>query len=373
MPHFRETASTTDCNTTCLSDQGILYFFGKISIGQQAGEKSNWRIPVPIANLPIIKQVSCGYAFTYCIDENECVWGFGSNDSGQLGIDRDTITNITQPQIIPGLPLAQSISGGSNHGLFICDSNLWSIGSNDMAQLCLGHTKHAILTQTNFSNISKISASFNRSLFQNDKGEIYGCGSNEYGQLGLGHKKSPQIEVCFIPNQPANIIDFCGLYHSLFLDMDGNVYAVGYGIRGSIGNGRCQNIFQIEQIKNIPLIKAINSCRDSCYLIDDDDNVWSFGNNMHSQLGHGKKTKFIHTPKKIPNLSGIQAISGGGYGYHVLLKDYNGRIFGFGDNNYGQLGISKENPMVPELMEEQYFSIWDASLGMRNKSKSARK
>ena len=62
------------------------------------------------------------------------------------------------------------------YGLFICDSNLWSIGNNCEAQLCLEHQNQVKLSQTKFSDIFKISASFNRSLFQNFDGEIYGCG-----------------------------------------------------------------------------------------------------------------------------------------------------------------------------------------------------
>ena len=45
--------------------------------------------------------------------------------------------------------------------------------------------------------ISKISAGYDHSLFQNNKGEIFECGYNKHGECGLGHFDSPQITPSF--------------------------------------------------------------------------------------------------------------------------------------------------------------------------------
>ena len=67
------------------------------------------------------------------------------------------------------------------------DDNFWSCGRNEFGQLCLGDTEDRSKPQkTSFSNISKISAGCDHSLFQNDKGEIFSC-YNHHGQCGLGH------------------------------------------------------------------------------------------------------------------------------------------------------------------------------------------
>ena len=92
------------------------------------------------------------------------------------------------------------------------DSNLWSWGRNGSGQLCNGEMVDRLIPQkTSFSNISKISAGFNHSLFQNDKGEIFSCGNNQHGACGLGHFNDPQITPSLISNTPSNIIQFvCG-------------------------------------------------------------------------------------------------------------------------------------------------------------------
>ena len=109
------------------------------------------------------------------------------------------------------------------------DSNLWSWGRNDCGQLCHGDEEDRSKPQkTSFSNISKISAGCDHSLFQNNKGEIFSCGYNRYGQCGVSHSNESKIIPSLIPNAPPNIVHFvCGSSHNLFLDSEGNVFYVG--------------------------------------------------------------------------------------------------------------------------------------------------
>ena len=166
------------------------------------------------------------------------------------------------------------------------------------SELCLGKQwdQTTRFQKTSFSNISKISASYNHSLFQNDKGEIFACGANKWGQCGLGHFNHPQITPSLIPNVPSNIVQFvCGNYHSLFLDSEGNVFCVGDNFFGQLGlahktnqNDTSQNV--LNKISNIPPIKIISCGFSSSYLIDFGGNLWSFGNNEYGQLGLGHNT-----------------------------------------------------------------------------------
>lgn len=378
-------AATSDFHTVCLSDFGTVHSFGRKEnnpfgiLGIEEGahlnplsKDENISVPTQISNLTRIKQISCGYGFTVCLDEEECLWSFGSNDHGQLG----TSTRSIAPQKITGIPPVQAISCGSFHMLFICDSNLWSVGGNSHFQLCLEGNPSCPgfppPQQTKFSQICRISAGHNVSLFQNDMGEIFGCGLNSYGQLGLGHFNSPQIKVCKIPNLPENIIDFCGVFHTLFLDGDGNVFSVGYNTNGALGIGTNSHESTIKKIDNIPPIVAISAIRDSSYLIDDEGYVWSFGNNDNGQLGHGNLNN-INIPTKINSLKNIQQLSRAGYGHHFLVKEYEGKIHCMGDNKYDQLSFKNTvNVTSPAPMDPEYFSIWGTPR-MWSKTKSARK
>ena len=87
----------------------------------------------------------------------------------------------------------------------------------------------------------------NHSLIENDKEEIYACGLNHFGQLGL-KGDSPQIEPCIIPNTPSNIVQICvGSSHTLFLDVEGNVFSFGWNAHGQLGLGHTTDQHEINK------------------------------------------------------------------------------------------------------------------------------
>ena len=363
-------------HTITVSNDGVVHSFGQNDEGQLGlGHNNNVSLPTPIPNLSQIKQVSCGYKFTVCVDYDGYMWSFGGNKGGQLGTGNTIKFNV--PQKIPNIPPVFSVSCGKDHILAIAndDSTLWSCGNNMYGQLCLGNKKNqSTFQKTAFSNISKVSSGNHYSLFQNNKGEIYVCGHNYYGGLGLGHFDSPQITPTCIPNLPANIIEFvCGISHNLFLDAEGNVFAVGYGYYGQLGLDQSASLSLLNQIENIPPIRTISCTSCSSYLIDFEGNVWNFGSNLGAQLGHGdKKNRYV--PTKIEFLKDIQQISYGCCGYgHYLVKDSQGNIFAIGNNSNGQLGTGDTKLLsTPKKISSKYFSIW-GECQIASRAKSARK
>ena len=159
-------------HTITLSNDGTVYSFGNNSDGQLGlGHNNNISLPSRITNLRKIKQVSCGGNFTVCIDYEGFLWTFGNNRIGQLGTGNSTPFNV--PQKIQEIPPVLSVACGELHTLTITkDSNLWVCGYNGEGQLFLKSLENqAKFRQTSFSNISKISAGYRYSLFQNNKGK----------------------------------------------------------------------------------------------------------------------------------------------------------------------------------------------------------
>ena len=367
-------------HTITLSNNGTLYSFGSNEQGQLGlglSHKQNVSLPTPIQNLPKISQVSCGSFFTVCVDCEGFMWSFGHNDHGQLGTGNRL--NGFFPQKIEDIPPVLSVSCGAHHTLIITtDSNLWSCGYNFFGQLCQGtrrgslHPLNSKPQKTSFSNISRISAGYDHSLFQNDKGEIFGCGYNQRGECGLGHSNDAQVTPSLIPNAPSNIVHFvCGDYHNLFLDSDGNVYSVGKNWFGSLGLGHNTDQNVLSKIPDIPPIQTISCVGASCYLIDFEGNLWTFGRNNYGQLGNGDQTK-KNAPKVISTLKDIQQISYGCCGHHFIAKNSQNQIFITGRNDYGQLGTGdNQSVLVPKEINSQYSTIWRDVL--HNRAKSARK
>lgn len=68
-----------------------------------------------------------------------------------------------------------------------------------------------------------------------------------------------------------------------------------------------------------------------------DGKLWTFGNNFYGQLGLGYYSSRVLTPTEVPGLSNVVAVACGQYHTAVILSD--GRLWTFGSNNDGQLGL----------------------------------
>ena len=109
----------------------------------------------------------------------------------------------------------------------------------------------------------------------------------------------------------------------------------------------------------------------SCYLIDFEENLWTFGDNAFGQLGQGDKMQ-LKTPKIINTLKDVQQISYGSCGYHFLAKNSQNQIFTTGYNDWGQLGTGDTQSLsIPKEINSQYSTFWGNQFYSR--AKSARK
>ena len=113
-------------HTITISDDGVVYSFGKNNVGQLGlRHNNNVSLPSPICGLPKIMEISCGASFTVCVDYEGGLWSFGDNKYSQLGTGNKSNYNI--PQKIEHIPPVRSVSCGLYHTLIITnDSNLWS-------------------------------------------------------------------------------------------------------------------------------------------------------------------------------------------------------------------------------------------------------
>ena len=381
---------TGQAHTVCLSDDGVVYTFGRNCNGQLGlGYKSMIdvvAVPTAIPNIPKIIMISCGNHFTVCLDETKSIWSFGENNSGQLGYHNQRHIEICyRPKKIQNIPKVKSISCGGEHTLFITtDLDLWAFGSNGYGQLFLGTKSPSYFNEfidqkpqkTKFFDVSIICGGSYSSIMQNKKEEIYTCGINRMGQLGLGHFNSPIIEPCIISNPPLYIKDICcGIAHSLFLDVEGNVYSTGDNEYGNLGLAHNQNVNELTQIMNIPPIQFISCIGQSSYLIDFEGNLWSFGFNLDGQLGFEEDAKYMQIEPIMANcFSNIQQVAKGCCGNHCLVNDSQNNIFVMGNNNSSQLGRNGRcSVLYPRKMDPKYLNIWGEPKIFNSKAKSARK
>jgi alpha-tubulin suppressor-like RCC1 family protein len=129
------------------------------------------------------------------------VWGWGNNEDGQLG--DGTLTGHSTPERVTGLPV--SIAGISVGGQFAevlgTDGSVWGWGTDDVGQLNIAPPSAAVTRPVSViaagSRITQISAGFAHMLALRSDGTVLGWGWNFFSQLGngLGAQTSGPVQV----------------------------------------------------------------------------------------------------------------------------------------------------------------------------------
>jgi alpha-tubulin suppressor-like RCC1 family protein len=263
------------------------------------------------------------YGSSLVFDAKGQVFGFGYNGNGVLGLGKlDEITTdelyLTKSE---NLGMITAISTGAEHSLLLNSrGQVFSTGTNHVGEAGLGLMVAFVTIPTLIkdiqANIVAISAGFNHSLLLDNQGRVYSFGSNDHGQLGI-----EKVRIRCIPT----LIE-------TFHDGDGLI---------------------IER----PQIVAISA--GNCYslLLDSQGRVFSFGSDHHGKLGLGSKgNKGIPTLITTFEMKGedsapMSAISAGKD--HSLIADSRGRVFSFGNNEHGQLGLGDNlNRSIPILIKD---------------------
>ena len=190
---------------------------------------------------------------------------------------------------------------------------------------------------------------FSASVFTEN--DVFSFGSvNEHGILGLGHPDDNLL----VPKKIESIAGVqiqdisCSSQHCLLLDKDGFVYSFGLNMEGKLGQGDLQLRelpTLISSLKNIFLIET--SPFSSFCIQNGTYNLFGFGGNNYGQLGLGIVSESEKVPKLIPNSDQYHFDSISGSRYHtLLLSRLKGEVYCVGLNELGQCGVSHLNPVL---------------------------
>ncbi|GAB6023588.1 putative E3 ubiquitin-protein ligase herc3 [Chamberlinius hualienensis] len=208
--------------------------------------------------------------------------------------------------------------------------------------------------------VQSISCGLNHTLFLVD-GQIYSCGSNDFGQLGhskLGTKKPELIDQL---DSRRCVQLSCGIKHSLAVSEWGDVYSWGSNNCGQLGDpssvGESSPIPRL--VKGIATKKVVQiSCgSEHCFVLTDYGSVYCWGNNSHGQLGLGYKSDMEPEPKHMKSLDGVPIAQLACGGWHSFIVTQLGAVYGWGRNDFGQLGLNDEvtrcNPTQLKALRSQ--------------------
>lgn len=172
--------------------------------------------------------------------------------------------------------------------------------------------------------------------------KLYSWGANSHGQLGQGNVS----EACCLPTEicgpcvdPASIVSIVGGGgHSLILDHSGNVYSSGWNNKGQLGMaGDDFTTFQPVQSLHGYRVHHLACGWDSSSALASNGSLLVWGSNGFSQLGLSKeKMKSTHFPQRVP----VARIKQASLGLrHLAIVSEAGKVYVSGSGNKGQLGI----------------------------------
>ena len=201
--------------------------------------------------------------------------------------------------------------------------------------------------------IIQTSIGLGQSIVLTSKNRVFTWGSNNYGQLGDGtteYKYTPvDITSSFKLDEGESIIQVSsGMYYSSAITSEGRIFTWGRNNYGQLGDGTTEDKFipvDITSLFNLnegELIIQVSLGGEHSSVITSEGRIFTWGLNYFDQLGIGPLPDSI-VPFEITSkfeLSIGETIIQVSLGFwHSTVLTSEGRIFTFGANNYGQLGV----------------------------------
>lgn len=261
-------------------------------------------------------RVDAGGSHTLALKSDGSVWAWGLNTSGQLG--DATLTNRTGPVAVSGFGAGSNVvdvfASGDTSFAIESDGSLWGWGSNDKGQLGDGtiintNTPKEIIS----SGVAAVSTTKHTVALMAD-GSVQTWGDNTSGQLG--RSTTPSTTPGVVTGLGNDVVAVAtGYSFTLALKSDGSVWSMGSHEDGQLGNNITDG--SMAQVSNLSGITAITagtqSGRGFALALKNDGTVFSWGDNSFGQLGNGDATiTSSNTPTLIAVLSHVKAIAAGG-------------------------------------------------------------
>lgn len=280
-------------NAGAIDENGVPYIWGKIV-------DSN--VPKPFENLKEkIKKISFGGDFLLLLTEGGELYAFGKNSKYQCGTKEPSQFNTpTKISIKDNLKFSY-ISCGYHNAIAITEDKkeVYVWGSNNCGQLMVKKiTKPKLPRKISFGDLNvgnfehcafSLSDKYVHAGVVDDDGNAYFWGSNYKAKLANGNTEdelSKPLQVkCFKNNEKIKEIIPGGI-HNFILDTEQNLYSFGCGSDGRLGHPESVNYTYLYKEKYPRLIEALKG------------GVLSAHSSYYAGIALCKKAKKLKTPKK---------------------------------------------------------------------------
>lgn len=337
--------------SVALKSDGSLYAWGWNGHGVLAqGNRTNQSSPVQVAPGESFAIVGSGQYHCVAIKPDNTLWAWGYNAHGQLG-QGNVVHRSSIVQVGASAFWIKLWKGTTNSSYAIRDNNrLYAWGLNSSGQLGNGTTTSALtVTLVGPLNVASVFAGVSDAHITTTTGLRYATGFNGDGRLSLSDvaNKSAYTQVGLLTGW-----DKLGGYISTINENNINMI---YGttdsasqLIGDIATSRYSSPVQIPSLVSVSYNSQsspvqigsdswiqVSTKRDSSFGIDSNYKLYGWGFNINGQLGVGDS---LHrsSPAQIGNSSWTFVSAGESHTSAIRLD---GGLFTWGENGIGQLGI----------------------------------
>lgn len=299
------------------------------------------------------------------------VWTWGRAKNYRLG--RAFVgTDARVPEKVTGfegVSVRQAACGGGHTAVVLTDNRLFVFGYSQYGQLGLGdRTDMCDATQVYLIrpggndeeggeqlNVAEVFCGRYHTIARTTCGLVFTWGGGKNGRLGHGDEKIRAHPTCVASLMGYEAIAITSGYHNnLVLTSNGEVWSWGWGAHGQLGLGDTKD-------RDVPTVIGELSSEDICYLscgdrhsfaISKDGRVFGWGSNEFGQLGCGKKRDTVLKPLLIEGLAGLMVIAISSGDRHSACVTNTGAVYTWGCGSDGQCGHSVFRDVVrPKLVE----------------------
>ncbi|ANF52067.1 hypothetical protein A0O34_16775 [Chryseobacterium glaciei] len=357
-----------------LKQDGTLWIWGRNLygiLGNGTGTSTEIKHPTQIGTETNWTDISVGRYFALGKKANGDLYGWGANDYGQLGLGNNT--NVFTPTLIQ--QNVNKFSAGYFHTLIVkTNGTLWGAGYNDWSGLGVGTSVGWYNTfqqeSSNASDWESVCGTYANSFAIKTNGTLWSAGTNIEGQTGLGTPASLGT------NETANFTQIGtdtnwksvvgGIYHTLGLKTNGELWSWGHNNNGRLGIGVTGNIYYTPQQVAGATWASIGATNEASSALKTDGTLWTWGNGTFGVLGQGTPySGAVNVPTKVGTANNWQSIPVRSGEVSAAGIKTGGTLWSWGWDTFWQLG-NGDGVAAESGSPTQVTCIDDATLAVKD-------
>lgn len=333
---------TLQLNTSILTaaDNGVRY---SLTVSNAQGSTRSADAQIFVIDAPL---VAAGGSHSLARSASGgTVWTWGDNRYGQLG--RSTATSSSTPGVVAGLSGVKAIAAGADHSLALkSDGTVWAWGRNAAGAIGDGTQTDRPLPKrvAGLENVSvvAVAAAEGRSFALGADGRLWGWGDNSTGALGTGTQNQALVPTVVGGSEAgfSRIVQVAaGARHTLALSAAGQVFAMGEIAVPPLNSSTILSSPSL--VAGLASMSSLAAGDGFSVALDINGRLWSWGSNGSGQLGLGDSmprampAAIDRTQAGGPLLPTLRLATGRDF---ALVRSLNGSMLAWGAGAHGQLG-----------------------------------